>query len=149
MIRYEHTQRGTVVQVALVIGALVCFGLSQFLSAPPFVVPMVVAVFVICAYMFSSLTIRITDRALHWCFGPGMFRKELALTEIRTVEATRTRLFEGWGIHKTSRGWLYNVSGFDAVLITLSGGKRILLGTDEPDRLRSAIVRGIGCSRQA
>ena len=144
MIRYEHTQRGTVVQVALVIGALVCFGLSQFLSAPPFVVPMVVAVFVICAYMFSSLTVQITDRELHWCFGPGMFRKELDLAEIVSVEVTRTRLLEGWGIHKTSRGWLYNVSGFGAVLLTLHGGKRILLGTDEPDRLRLAILQGIG-----
>jgi hypothetical protein len=93
--------------------------------------------------MFSSLTIQVTDRALHWCFGPGMFRKQVALAEIQSVEITRTRLLEGWGIHKTSRGWLYNVSGFDAVLIKLHGGKSLLLGTDEPDRLRSALVRTI------
>ncbi len=137
MTRYEHTQRGTVVQVALVAGALACFGLSQILPAPSFVVPVVVAMVVICAYMFSSLTIRVSDRALHWCFGPGTFRKELALTDIKSVEVTRTRLVEGWGIHRTARGWLYNVSGFDAVLITLHGGKTILLGTDEPvGRLR-------------
>src|SRR5512137_1708363 len=119
MVRYAHTQRGTVVQVALLIGAVVCFALAQFLPAPPFVVPMVLLVFVTCAYMFSSLTIQITDRALHWCFGPGIFRKQVALAEIKTVEITRTRLLEGWGIHKTSRGWLYNVSGFDAVRVTL------------------------------
>ena len=111
------------------------------------VVPMVLVVFVVCAYMFSSLTIHITDRALHWCLGPGMFRKALALEDIKTVEVTRTRLLDGWGVHKTSRGWLYNVSGFDAVLITLHGGKGILLGTDEPERLRSALVRAIGRSR--
>ncbi len=97
--------------------------------------------------MFSSLTIHITGRALHWCFGPGMFRKEVALTEIEVVEVTRTRVMDGWGAHKTSRGWLYNVSGFDAVLITLHSGKRILLGTDEPVRLRSAILRAIGHGR--
>jgi hypothetical protein len=143
MVRYEHTQRGTVVQAALMIGAVACFALSQVMSAPPFVVPMVLIIFVVCAYMFSSLTIQVTDRALHWCFGPGMFRKQVALAEIQSVEITRTRLLEGWGIHKTSRGWLYNVSGFDAVLIKLHGGKSLLLGTDEPDRLRSALVRTI------
>ncbi len=147
MVRYEHTQRGTVIQAALLIGAVVCFGLSRLLPAPPFVVPMVLVVFVVCAYMFSSLTIHITDRALHWCFGPGMFRKALSLEDIKGVEVTRTTLLDGWGIHKTSRGWLYNVSGFDAVLITLYGGKGILLGTDEPERLRNAIVRAIGRSR--
>lgn len=147
MVRYEHTQRGTVIQVALLIGAVLCFGLSRLVPAPPFVVPMVLAVFVVCAYMFSSLTIHVTDRGLHWCFGPGMFRKTVALTDIKTAEVTRTKLLEGWGIHKTSRGWLYNVSGFDAVLITLHSGKGILLGTDEPERLRSALVRAIGRGR--
>lgn len=143
MVRYEHTQRGTVVQAALLIGAVVSFALAQFLPAPPFVVPIVLIVFVAFAYMFSSLTIHVTDRALHWCFGPGMFRKQVSLADIATVETTRTRLLEGWGIHKTSRGWLYNVSGFDAVRITLHGGKSILLGTDEPDRLRSVLLRAI------
>jgi len=143
MVRYEHTQRGTIIQAALLIGAVICFGLSRLVAAPPFVVPMVLVVFVVCAYMFSSLTIHITDHALHWCFGPGTFRKTLALADIKTAEVTRTRLLDGWGIHKTSRGWLYNVSGFDAVLITLHSGKGILLGTDEPDRLRSAILRAI------
>jgi len=147
MVRYEHTQRGTVIQVAILTGAAVSFGLSRLVPAPPFVAPMLLAVFAACAYMFSSLTIRITDRALHWCFGPGIFRKTLSLADIRTVEVTRTRLLDGWGIHKTSRGWLYNVSGFDAVHITLYSGRGVLLGTDEPDRLRNAIVRRIAVAR--
>jgi hypothetical protein len=76
-----------------------------------------------------------------------MFRKELSLSDIRSVEVTRTRFWEGWGVHKTSRGWLYNVSGFDALLITLYDGKTILLGTDEPEVLRAAILKAIGRSR--
>jgi hypothetical protein len=143
VIRYEHTQRGTVVQVALLIAAVGCFALAQILPTPPFVVPMALVVLVTFAYMFSSLTIQVTERALHWCFGPGMFRKQVSLADIKAVEITRTRFLEGWGIHKTARGWLYNVSGFDAVFITLHSGKSILLGTDEPDRLRSALLRAI------
>jgi len=70
---------------------------------------------------------------------PGIFRKTLSLATSRpssNADEASGRL----GIHKTSRGWLYNVSGFDAVLITLHSGKGILLGTDEPERLRSAIA---------
>ena len=46
---------------------------------------------------------------------------------------------EGWGIHLSRFGWLYNVSGFDAVAITLVSGKRFALGTDEPQALLAAL----------
>ena len=143
MIRYEHTQRGTVILAALLIGAAICAALATLAPAPPFVVPMVFGVFVVCAYMFSSLTIQITGRTLCWYFGPGLFRKKILLSDIRGAEVARTRLIHGWGIHRTTRGWLYNVSGFDAVAVRLDAGKEILLGTDEPERLRAAILRAL------
>ncbi len=52
---------------------------------------------------------------------------------------TETTFLQGWGIHYTSRGWLYNVSGFRAVAVKLKSGKQFLLGTDEPAQLRAAI----------
>jgi hypothetical protein len=143
MTRYEHTQRGTVILVALLIGVAICSVLATLTPAPPFVVPMVFGVFVVCAYMFSSLTIQITGRTLCWYFGPGLFRKKILLSDIRGAEVARTRLIHGWGIHRTTRGWLYNVSGFDAVAVRLDAGKEILLGTDEPERLRAAILRAL------
>jgi hypothetical protein len=143
MIRYEHTQRGTVILAALLIGAAICAALATLAPAPPFVVPMVFGVFVVCAYMFSSLTIQITGRTLCWYFGPGLFRKKILLSDIRGAEVARTRLIHGWGIHRITRGWLYNVSGFDAVAVRLDTGKEILLGTDEPERLRAAILQAL------
>ena len=47
----------------------------------------------------------------------------------------------GWGIHLTPYGWLYNVSGFDAVAITLRNGRKVALGTDDPHGLVDAIRR--------
>ena len=143
MIRYEHTQRGTVILAVLLVGAAICIALATLKSAPPFVVPMVFGVSVVCAYMFSSLTIQITGRTLRWYFGPGLFRKQISLSDIQGAEVTRTRLIHGWGIHHTSKGWLYNVSGFDAVAVRLDAGKDVLLGTDEPERLRAAILRAL------
>ena len=143
MIRYEHTQRGTVILAALLIAAAICSALATLAPAPPFVVPMVFGVFVVCAYMFSSLTIQITGRTLCWYFGPGLFRKKILLSDIRGAEVARTRLIHGWGIHRTIRGWRYNVSGFAAVAVRLDAGQEILLGTDEPERLRAAILRAL------
>jgi hypothetical protein len=34
---------------------------------------------------------------------------------------------------------LYNVSGFDAVLLRLANGRSMMVGTDEPRRLKAAI----------
>ena len=47
----------------------------------------------------------------------------------------------GWGLRRTRRGWLYNVSGFDAVLLRLTNGRSVMVGTDEPRRLKTAIER--------
>ena len=103
MILYEHTQRGTVILAALLIGVAICSALATLAPAPPFVVPMVFGVFVVCAYMFSSLTIQITGRTLCWYFGPGLFRKKILLSDIRGAEVALTRLIHGWGIHRTTR----------------------------------------------
>ena len=43
------------------------------------------------------------------------------------------------GIRWWGHGWLYNVSGFKAVEIELASGKRLRIGTDEPERLAQAI----------
>jgi len=95
------------------------------------------------AVLFASLTVEVTATYLRWWFGPGLIRKQVPLAAIRAVEATRTRWLEGWGIHYTRRGWLYNVSGFGAVVIKLDSGKSFLLGTDEPERLAQAIQHAI------
>jgi len=74
-------------------------------------------------------------------FGPGIIRKRVRLVEIVGCEPIRIRLWCGWGIHLTPYGWLYNVSGFDAVAISLRNGRKLALGTDDPHGLVDAIRR--------
>jgi hypothetical protein len=143
MIRYEHTQRGTVVVVFLLVGAAICLFLQALIPAPRFVLLVAAGILMLCAFLFSSLTIQITDRALRWHFGPGLIHKQVSLSEIQEAEPTRIKFIYGWGIHLTPRGWLYNVSGFRAVAVRLKSGKQILLGTDEPEKLRAAILRAL------
>lgn len=91
------------------------------------------------AWLFSSLTVEVADGQLAWRFGPGLLRKQVALREITAARLVQTTWLEGWGIHYTRFGWLYNIAGFEAVAVELRSGKRFALGTDEPDRLLSAL----------
>jgi hypothetical protein len=100
--------------------------------------------FFAAALAFSSLTIRAGDGQLRWHFGPGLVRKSVPLAEIAAAEPTTTTWMDGWGIHLTRRGWLYNVAGHNAVLVTTHDGKQFQLGTDEPAALVQAIRAASG-----
>ena len=139
MIRYEHTQRGTTILVTFLAGALLLLAMASILPARQGLLFTIIGVLGICGFLFSSLTVRVTERTLRWEFGFGLLRKEVPLAEIEGTEVTRTTFLQGWGIHYTDRGWLYNVSGFQAVVVSLKSGKTFLLGTDEPERLQAAI----------
>ena len=138
---YQHTQRGTLILVTLLGLAALFLGLGLTITA---VKPLWVSVpiLLVCAWLFHSLTIEITDRELGWRFGPGLIRKSVPLAEIAAAEPVRTG--PSWGIHWSPRtGWLYNVSGFDAVAVTLHNGKRFTLGTDEPQMLAARVAEAI------
>ena len=98
-----------------------------------------VPVLLVTAWLFHSLTIEIGSGELRWHFGPGLVRKSVPLSEISSAKPVQTNLLEGWGIHMSRYGWLYNVSGFDAVAITLRSGKCFALGTDEPQMLATRL----------
>lgn len=98
-----------------------------------------IVVLALAVWLFGSLTIEISAGVLKWRLGPGLIRRSLPVNLIAEAQAVRTRWFDGWGIHYTRLGWLYNVAGFDAVAITLKNGKQFALGTDEPERLLAAL----------
>ena len=103
---------------------------------PPLVVSIILLV---CLVLFYKLRITIEDETLRASFGLGIIRKKVRLAEIVGCEPIRIRWWYGWGIHLTPRGWLYNVSGFDAVAITLRDGGKFALGTNDPNGLTAAL----------
>lgn len=128
---YQHTQPATTILIS--VGIL----FAVFLLTSVAVHPMIFGTMLlpISAWIFRSLTIEITDTHLTWYFGFGWPRKSVPLSEIASVEPIRTGFWNGWGIHYTPRGWLYNVSGYGAVAVRLRNGKQFCLGTDEPAEL--------------
>lgn len=144
---YEHTQVGWPVRIGFGVAAL---GFVVMASVRPFdrAAPTAVLfggalVAAVLALLWSRLTVRVDHSHLRWSFGPGWPRFSLPLAEIAGVEVTRTTFWQGWGIHRTRAGWQYNIAGWDAVRITRKDGKQVLLGSDEPRRLKVALERAL------
>jgi hypothetical protein len=139
--KYEHTQIGhTLIWFAL--GVAVFVAITGIFAQGGLGTSLIVEIILlICAVMFCKLTIKIDNETLRWSFGIGIVRKQVLLAEIAVCEPIRIRWWYGWGIHLTPYGWLYNVSGLDAVTITLRDGRKFALGTDDLQGLSVAIER--------
>ena len=74
----------------------------------------IAAIFALCGLLFGSLTIRDEGQWLALRFGPlPLIHKRICYAEITDVEAGRSRILDGWGIHYfPGRGWTYNIWGF-------------------------------------
>jgi hypothetical protein len=139
--RYEHTQTGHVIiwsllpAIALVASSSGFFGSSSHRVAPAVVLIILLGSLV----LFYKIRITIQDETLCASFGLGIIRKQVPLEEIAACEPIRIKWWYGWGIHLTPYGWLYNVSGLNAVAITLRNGRKFALGTDDPHGLADAL----------
>lgn len=148
---YEHTQPGWPTRIALLAGALIFVvstalnGFEQVQAADALMVVCAVAALAI-GWFWSSLTVRIVDGALRLQFGLGVPRRTIRLADIDSLEVTRTRFWDGWGVRLTRRGWLYSVSGYDALLVRRKDGKALLVGTDEPRKLKAALERALSAA---
>jgi hypothetical protein len=138
MTTYRHTQFGSAIVLSCgVIGLTTLLAAAFSAHRTPF--PWVGVAVLLLGALFSALTITVEDGLLRASFGPGLIQKKVNLAEIASVRPIPVRWWYGWGIRLTPHGWLYNVSGWKAVEITLRDGRRFCLGTDEPEDLRKAI----------
>jgi hypothetical protein len=137
---YRHTQFGTAMVVSLLIGIAVIVVLIALTDLHWVTIPVLVFLAVMLP-LFYSLTVEIDEERLRFRFGVGPLGKTIPLSEIEKAEPVTNRWSHGWGIHRTPQGWLYNVSGLDAVEVTLKSGERLRIGTDRPTELVEAINR--------
>jgi len=145
---YRHRQVGWAIIIILgllmaaiaVITALMAARLEQ--EGAGTVVMALSGLFILLAAImacFCTLTVQIRDGKLTLWFGPGLIRKSLNLSAIESAREVTNKWWYGLGIHITPFGWLYNVSGLQAVEIHTWSGTSIRLGTDEPEALCRAI----------
>ena len=97
------------------------------------------AVFLAIGWGFSSLHVVVDATDLRIAFGVGWPRKTIPRAEITSATPVRNRWWWGFGIRYTPAGWMWNVSGLDAVAIERGPGRTFRIGTDDPEGLAAAI----------
>src|SRR3989344_385479 len=153
MTSYRHTQIGyLILVVTLAVLALFAWVYITARAEPPsyysgtnFLVTAIMVLIVSTLASFTTLTTSIDNSYLQIKFGYGIFKKKFLLSEIVSTKQVKNHWYYGWGIRLWlwPKMWVYNVSGFDAVEITMRNGKIYRIGTDEPERLEVAIKRAI------
>jgi len=135
---YRRTQAGTAAIVLL--GAALAFAVSTmvWISVHPVAVTSAV-VFTLSLALFPSLTVEVTDTAVRLRYGLGPIGRTFPLADIRSVRPVRNHWYYGWGIRWTPHGWLFNITGLDAVEIVTAERRTYRIGTGEPKQLASAI----------
>ena len=143
MTPYRHTQYSILNLVLLGIPVVLCGYLFVAIESPPanWICLGGALLFVLLVFLFHSLTIEVDSETVRLHFGTGIIRKSWPIADCTSACHVRTALWEGWGIRLTSRGWLYNVSIPDAIMIRLADGTAVQLGSDEPGALLDALER--------
>jgi len=149
MTSYKHTQIGYLM-IVITLFVLVFFTWLQITARaePPsvdsganFAVTAIMALILVILVSFGWLTVSVDTERVAIKFGWGIFRKKFSASEIASVAQVKNHWYYGWGIRLWfwPKMWIFNVSGFDAVEIRMKNGKIYRIGTDEPEKLETAI----------
>jgi len=148
---YAHTQKGIVQPICLVTAAALVLVAALARRAPGLMPGMLFGAGILAALSFAFAHLRVRDDGdrLRVAFGPlVLFRKSIPYAEITGVEKARSTFWNGWGIHRTGKGWLWNIGGYDCVWIRM-GDKATLIGTDDPDGLAAFLEARIAAGGTA
>ncbi len=143
MTNYKHSQRGILLPYVLSFAALISIAMLLLMPADSATlgVSLLLLVLLICLYLFRSLTVEITSERLIIWFGSGLIRKSIPLEDIIAARSVRNPWYYGWGIRFIPHGWMFNVSGFDAVELELKNKRKFRVGSDEANELVTLLRR--------
>ena len=149
---YRHTQIGWA--MILILGGVIAFGgwvLHLSGGTASAIGTAVVAVMVVCLFLFISQTVIVDTERLQLRMGPGLIRRTVPLQDILAVGRLRLPWWAvTYGIRMSLSGkaQLWRVSGAEAVDLQLSGERRLLITSDEPDVLAAAIRAAVEASER-
>jgi hypothetical protein len=92
--------------------------------------------FLLCLACFNKITITITKTTLSFSMGMGLIKKTYPISDIQSCTPIKNNIINGWGIRRILGGWLYNVSGFQAIELRFKNENKIIrIGTDKPNEV--------------
>ncbi|MBT4864728.1 MAG: hypothetical protein HON53_06330 [Planctomycetaceae bacterium] len=136
--QYQHTQRAPMHYLLWAIAIIQAVAAAMLLDELIIAIILLVsaAIIALFAACFMHLTIQDVGDRLTVHYGPlPLFHKTILYADVTEAKAGRSSLIDGWGIHYVpSRGWTYNLWGFDCVDLKL-GQKSLRIGTDDVSNL--------------
>ena len=99
----------------------------------------VILIGLIVGALFWGLTVEVNKDVVRLSFGFGIIHRSIPRERIATVTQVRNRWWYRLGIKWTPHGWMWSISGLDAVELTYHDGKKFRIGTDEPEALLEAL----------
>jgi hypothetical protein len=145
----EYVQYGKMMIIIQVIALLGCLALFFIIGAKD-PAPLAIIIFVLVTFMltlasFYKMTITIDDTHISFSMGIGLIKKSYPLSDIQSCTPVKNSFISGIGIHMTSGGWLYNVSGSYSIQLRFkSSTNEVRLGTDKPDEIAQEVSSRLG-----
>jgi hypothetical protein len=139
--QYKHTQFGYITVLALgtalIAMAVLLASSFHWIGLASF------ALLLACLVAFASLTVAVNRDSLRLWFGPGVLGRSIPLRQIAAVQVVTNSPLMGWGVHWIWSGWIYNVSGLHGIELRLKDGRRVRIGSDEPEALALAVEQAL------
>ena len=107
----------------------------------------VLSVITIILFLFHSLIVEVTQQYIKIKFGPGLIRKKLKIENVESCKPVEIPKGSRIGSRINAEYILYNVTGNEAVELTLKNKKRkVRIGTDDSNELCQVIEEAINSS---
>ena len=155
MYHYENTQPGTFIRImtgswvvfsGVLAVVMLALGQKEAAIGLGAVTVMLAVINGIVFALFHSLTVRVSLSDIALSFGVGLIRKQFPIGDISSASIVQNRWYNGFGIRKIRGGWLYNVSGFDAIETQLKNERKYRIGTNQPKELLAAVESALASS---
>jgi hypothetical protein len=140
--KYNHTQIGYLI-IYVLGGSLMLMIFMMSKIEFDWVASLVFTIVALSLFLFYKLTVIIRDRIIEIKFGLGLIKRTFKIDDIKSCRSVKTPWFWGWGIRLIPKGWMFNVSGFSSVELTMKNGSVYRIGTDEPEILEKYIQESI------
>lgn len=93
--------------------------------------------------LFRCLEVKVNADEILLSYGFGFINKKIQRQQILQVEVVRNAWWYGLGIRLTPHGWMWSISGLDAIELTYQDGNKFRIGTNQPQGLYQALITGI------
>jgi hypothetical protein len=95
---------------------------------------------------FARLVVDVDGEAITVAFHFLWPKRRIPLADVRSAKATTYRPildYGCYGVRLGFRGWAFNVSGDEGVLVETNNGSRLMIGSQRAKQLEAAIARAM------